>query len=311
MAIGLPRGLATAGIMAAVLFMGPAATVVPAQVPVQAASAGIEQPAVPTTAVSPATAIDPVPVAPELAPEPVIQAPGPLPWITVGMTVPVAPGDVDTPFSGVLAAPKADGLAVYSTRGGAPFGLLPARVVDSDGSERTWMPVVGSASGEWLQVLLPVRRNLPSTGEPVNGATGWVLASDVLTKASAVTVDVDLAAKTVTVSEAGTALAVYPVSISGGGETARGRSFVTGRYATPLSERCSAQPMMILSAQSETADGYFGQDTAVQAVHAFSHHCLNISGYTAATPGCIIINEEDIPRLLAIVPDGTPVTVRG
>lgn len=42
MTIGIPRGLGTAGIMAAVLFMGPAAMVVPAEAPVQAASAVIE-----------------------------------------------------------------------------------------------------------------------------------------------------------------------------------------------------------------------------------------------------------------------------
>lgn len=172
------------------------------------------------------------------------------------------------------------------------------------------MPVVGPTAGAWLEVLLPARRNLPSSGNPVNGATGWVHASEMLTKVSSVSVEVDLTAKTVTVADAGATLAVYPVSISGGGETARGRSFVMGRYVTSISKQCSAQPMMILSAQSEGADGYFGQDTAVQAIHAFSNQCRTISGYTQATPGCIIISESDIPRLLAIVPDGTLVTVR-
>jgi hypothetical protein len=48
----------------------------------------------------------------------------------------------------------------------------------------------------------------------------------------------------------------------------------------------------------------------VQAIHAFSNQCRTSSGYTQATPGCIILSEGDIPRLVAIVPDGTPVTVR-
>jgi hypothetical protein len=273
--------------MAAVLFMGPAAMVGPT------VSA---QPAAPAPAVLTAPA--------ETRPA------DPLPWITAASSVPAAPGDTDTPYSGVLAAPRADGLTVYATADGKAFALLPTRVVDSDGSDRTWMPVVGSAAGPWLQVLLPARRNLPSTGAPVNGATGWVRASDVLTKASAVTVAVNLTARTITIAGTGNTPAVFPVSISGGEETTHGRSFVLGRYATAVSQRCSAQPMLILSAQSESEDGYFHQDTAVQAIHAFSNDCRNISGYTQATPGCIIANEADIPRLLALVPDGTPVTVK-
>lgn len=317
MTVGFPKGFATASVMAAVLLLGPAAMPVPVPVPVPVVNHQVAQR--PSVAADPAAAQElpslnaAPPAATQAAKVPVPKPPIPevktLPWIAAGATVPAAPEDIDTPYSGRLAAPKADGLMVHASPGGTPFGLLPARVVDSDGSDRTWMPVIGSATGKWLQVLLPARRNLPSSGASVNGATGWVLASKVLTKASAVTVDVDLTAKTVTVSDAGTVQAVFPVSISGGGETARGRSFVTGRYTTSLSEKCSAQPMMILSAQSESADGYFGQDTAVQAVHAFSEHCQTISGYTAATPGCIIIGEDDIPRLLGLVPDGTPVSV--
>lgn len=304
MTIGIPRGLATAGIMAAVLFMGPAAIVVPAQAPVQGASTVTEQPAIPATAVVSQ-------VVPEAVPAPETQAFGPLPWITAEATLPSAPWDTDTPYSGLLAAPKTDGLTVYAAPDGTAFGLLPARVIESDGSDRTWMPVIGSTAGPWLQVLLPARRNLPSSGAPVNGATGWVHASEVLTKASAVAVDVDLTAKTITVADAGNTLAVFPVSISGGDETALGRSFVMGRYSTSLSQRCSAQPLLILSAQSESTDGYFHQATAVQAVHAFSNECRNVSGYTQRTPGCIIVKEDDMPRFLALVPDGTPVTVRG
>lgn len=92
---------------------------------------------------------------------------------------------------------------------------------------------------------------------------------------------------------------------------AGGRFFVRGRYSTSLSAQCSAQPMLILSAQSESTDGYIGQRSAVQAVHAFSDECRNFSGYTQATPGCIIAEEADIPRILGLVPDGTPVTVSG
>jgi hypothetical protein len=111
----------------------------------------------------------------------------------------------------------------------------------------------------------------------VNGATGWVLASEVLTKTSSVAVDVDLTTKTITVAYDETTLAVLPITMSGGEET-RGRSFVTGRYITFLSEQCSAQPMMVLSAQSESEDGYPSRDTAIQAVHAFSEQCRSISG---------------------------------
>lgn len=311
MAIGLPRWLATAGIMVAVLFVGPAAMVAPAQAPVQEASAVTEQITTPAPALASVAVPEAVQAAPKPGPAADIQTSGPLPWITAAATLPSAPGDIDAPYSGLLAAPKTDGLAVHAAPDGRAFGLLPARVIDSDGSGRTWMPVVGPATGPWLQVLLPARRNLPSSVAPVNGATGWVLASEVLTKASSVTVEVDLTAGTITVSDGGNTLSVFPVSISGGDSTARGRSFVMGRYSTSLSQRCSAQPMLILSAQSESLDGYFGQDTAVQAIHAFSIACRDLSGYTQATPGCIIVNEADVPRILALVPDGAPVTVKG
>lgn len=308
MTFGILRGIATAGIMAAVLFMGPAAIVAPWEleaVSAQVPSMVMEQPTAPEQ--SPAS-----PAAPEPAPAAASQAAGPLPWITADSVVPSAPGDIDTtPYSRFLAAPKTDGLTVHAAPGGPAFGILPARVVDSDGSDRIWMPVIGATTGPWLQVLLPARRNLPSSQAPVNGAAGWVLASDVLTRASTVTLDVDLTARTITVADAGADLAVFQVSISGGDATARGRHFVMGRYSTSLSQRCSAQPMLILSAQSESTDGYFDQDSAIQAIHAFSNECRNISGYTQATPGCIIASEADIPRILALVPDGTPVTVRG
>lgn len=52
MTIGIPRGLATVGIMVAVLFMGPATMVVPAQGPVQGASAATQRIALPATAVN-------------------------------------------------------------------------------------------------------------------------------------------------------------------------------------------------------------------------------------------------------------------
>lgn len=83
-----------------------------------------------------------------------------------------------------------------------------------------------------------------------------------------------------------------------------------GRYETEALHRCSSQPLLVLSAQSEAAAGYFGRDRAVQAIHAFSEQCRTNTEFTQATPGCIVISEADVARLLTIVPDGTPVTFR-
>lgn len=68
--------------------------------------------------------------------------------------------------------------------------------------------------------------------------------------------------------------------------------------------------MLILSAQNQSPDEFFGQESATQSIHAFSDD-RQMSGYTPATPGCIIADGADIPRLLAAILDGTPVTVRG
>ncbi|KRF05596.1 hypothetical protein ASH00_09010 [Arthrobacter sp. Soil782] len=311
MLTGIRKGLTSVGVMAAVLFTGPAAMVVPTQVTAQVVAVSTAQPNNPALTAAPEVLPEPARGAPAPSSERTPQeTTAPLRWITADAVFPAAPADNGAPYSGLLVAPKADGLLVYVSPGADAVGMIPARVIDSEGSDRTWMPAIGPIDGKWLQVLLPARRNLPSSGDPVNGATGWVLASDVLTKSSNVTVDVDLTARTITVADGAAVLDVFPVSISGGDETARGRSFVTGRYSTAISQNCSAQPMMALSAQSESVDGYIDQPTAVQAIHAFSEDCRSISGYTAATPGCIIANEWDIPRLLELVPDGTPVTVR-
>jgi hypothetical protein len=149
MNIGIPKGFAAASVMAAVLLLGPAAMPLPAvnHQATQGPSVAADQPAaqeLPSLNAAPPAATHP---ALNPAPKPRIQVAKPLPWITAGATVPAAPGDIDTPYSGRLAAPKADGLMVHATPDGTPFGLLPARVLDSDGSDRTWMPVIGSATG--------------------------------------------------------------------------------------------------------------------------------------------------------------------
>ncbi|HEX9085891.1 MAG TPA: hypothetical protein VF867_00005, partial [Arthrobacter sp.] len=263
--------LVVAPLLAVALFAIPAGGALPSPVAAASAPAPDPAPVLNTRVLEGVT--EPLPV----AAEPVSAMPAEtLPWITSDGVIPSAPADPGTPFTGQLAAPKADGLTVYEAPGGKPFGLLPTRSVDSEGSDRTWMPVIGSSAGGWLEVLLPARRNLPSTGAPVNGAAGWIRTSEALAKASAVAVDVDLTARTVTVTDAGTATAAFPVAISGDMETVRGRSFVMGRYATLASLHCSAEQMLVLSAQSESADGYFGQATAVQAVHAFSENCRRI-----------------------------------
>lgn len=54
--------------------------------------------------------------------------------------------------------------------------------------------------------------------------------------------------------------------------------------------------MLIRSAQSESPAGYFGQDTAVQVIHAFSRECQQISGCAQPTPGCIRVEHPAVAR---------------
>lgn len=245
-----------------------------------------------------------------VAPPPQVEpAPAPidvtdLPWSRVFDFVP-ARQDPGTKFTGRLAAAKHPGVPVHRTPDGKPIAKLPVTQLESDPG---WLPIIDVQDG-WLQVLLPSRINLPSEGGPVNKGTGWVAGGDMETKASTVIVTADLSADTVTVTKAGKVIAEYAIIQDGGKDTVRGRTFAVSRYKTDLSRKCSSEPMLVLAAQTEEADGYLGQDTGLNAIHGFSQTCFDLSGYTEATPGCIILSDADMRRLLKNVPDGTPVTV--
>lgn len=226
-----------------------------------------------------------------------------LPWATLTTTTPAAPADPGTPLLGTTATPIGSGIVAFAgpSIASSPVAALPSAVVESV----TSLPVIG-LQGDFVQVLLPSRRHLPSEGDPaeVNHASGWVQAEAVTLKEEGRHIVVDRKAGTVILLVGGAEAYSAPIELSGGDASVTGRTFIVSVYSTPASKQCSAQPMLVTAHQSITKDEYIaGDGAAPQALHGFNDFCkvslAVTTGSAAATPGCTIISDEAIRQLLA------------
>ncbi len=225
-----------------------------------------------------------------------------LPQVDVYAVIPALPVDADPAgaFTGDLARANAERIPVFAVPGQAPVATLPRDHV-YDG---TTVPVI-ERQEHWLHVLLTGRAALPSAGNP-GQVTGWVRAQDVELSAWEQSVEVDLSARTIDVVGRDGARERVADDYAWGAEgtpTPRGRSFVMMVRSEPSLTYTRGHPLVYLSVQSPTLDGFGGAPVAVTAFHYHDARSGGISN------GCLRLGPEAIARL-GQLPVGTPVVIR-
>lgn len=262
------------------------------------AATSAEPTTTPTPVVTPEPAPEPEPTgAPENTESYDLSA---LPEVNVFAVLPELPVD-DTPqaaFTGETVRAATDAVPVWADPLGEPVATL-AQEYRYGG---TTVPVI-EWQEHWVRVLLTGRQAMPSDGDP-GQLTGWVRIADVDVARSEVTVEVDLSERTVDIVRDGEPERIATDFAWGAADTPTpiGRSFIHLSEVTSFSYT-RGHPMVYLSLQSPTLDGFAGQDVAVTAFHYHDARSGAISN------GCLRMDADAITKL-AELPVGTGVHIR-
>lgn len=260
-------------------------------------------PTAPTAATQTSAAPATVVTAAALTPNDVLLT---LPWATTYEVYgKAAPADPGTPFMGLVASlPQSEAYVVaYAAPGKEAFALIGPEQL----SDKTALPVIKREKG-WVQVLIPGRRYLPSSGKTVNGATAWLQEASVTLTDQPEEVVLDLSAGTVTLFKGSGVAETYPIVMDGKDLTARGvRGFAVSSYWNEAQKACSSEKLLAVSVQSDVYDA-FADSVSIQAIHGWSKACRALSNQTTRSSGCINLADADMKKLLAAIKAGTPIT---
>jgi lipoprotein-anchoring transpeptidase ErfK/SrfK len=178
----------------------------------------------------------------------------------------------------------------------ASLGVVPARTPIT--GERTTLPLLGTY-GPWLLVRLP--------GRP-NGHTGWINERGTTGSVTAWHLVVDLSRRTVIVYHAGRVVRMVKVVV---GKTATptpaGNYFVEESIALGRSA-VGAPFALALSARSSVLQEFDGGPGQI-ALHGLD----NVGGVpgTAASHGCVRLDDATMRWLAGRISPGVPVTITG
>nr|WP_246286050.1 L,D-transpeptidase [Microbacterium pseudoresistens] len=224
-----------------------------------------------------------------------------LPQVDVFAVIPALPVDIapEAPFAGFTAHAAAPAIPVWADPLGDPVAALPAEYT-FDG---TTVAVIENQD-DWVHVLLTGRQALPSEGSPAQ-LTGWLRTADVQLSPVDAHVEVSISARTIDIVRNGVPERIATDFAWGADETPTpiGRAFIMMTRVVPEFEYTRGNPMVYLSVQSPTLDGFGGADAAVTAFHYHDERTGPISN------GCIRVDEAIIARL-AELPQGTGVSIR-
>lgn len=223
-----------------------------------------------------------------------------LPQTNVFAVIPQLPvdADPDAPFAGYTARASAQVIPVWADPLAEPVAALP-REYRYGG---TTVAVIEKQEN-WVRVLLTGRQSRPSAGNPAQ-ITGWLRTSDVELSATDTTVEVDLSDRTVDIVRSGVPERVATDFGWGTTQTPTpiGRSFIHLSEVTSF-DYTRGFPVVYLSVQSPTLDGFGGQDVAITAFHYHDQRSGSISN------GCLRLDEAAITKL-AELPQGTGVVIQ-
>ncbi|HEX6236760.1 MAG TPA: L,D-transpeptidase family protein, partial [Acidimicrobiales bacterium] len=171
--------------------------------------------------------------------------------------------------------------------------VLPATT--EFGSPRA-LQVLGT-KGEWLQVALPVRPN---------GSTGWIPRSAVELRDLDEAIEIDLAARTLTLYDGGDEVLTTPVAIgTDTNPTPTGHFYVVDKLDTGDPQGPYGQFAYGLSAHSPSLTEFAGGDGQV-GIHGTNDPA---SIGQAVSHGCVRVPNDIAAQLAGIVNLGTPVTI--
>ena len=182
----------------------------------------------------------------------------------------------------------------------APGGAQPDDVLDNP----TWegLPVVflvQQRQGDWLQVQVSMRPNQ---------ATAWVRASDVAIRQTPYHVFIDVGARRLTAYQGQNV--VLQADVAPGTDdtpTPLGDFFVDGIVQPPDPTGPYGAYQVSVAAFSNVLYS-FGAGNGQIAIHGTNDPALI---GTPASHGCVRMTNEDITRLVSMIPVGTPVRIVG
>jgi hypothetical protein len=223
-----------------------------------------------------------------------------LPQVNVFAVVPELPVD-DAAFATALPAQATAhgiGAPIWADPTGQPVAYLPHEFPYGG----TAVPVVEEQE-HWVKVLLTGRQAVPSQGNPAQ-VSGWLRKSDVQLTPSDISVVVSISGRTIDIVRGGVAERVATDFAWGTDRTPTplGRAFIMTTQVVPEYGYTRGHPIVYLSVQSPTLDGFGGADVAVTAFHYHDARSGPISN------GCLRVDPTAITKL-AELPLGTPVIV--
>jgi lipoprotein-anchoring transpeptidase ErfK/SrfK len=219
------------------------------------------------------------------------------PWAVL----PDAPADPDISAmpTGKLVAPvDPAGAVLWDAPEGKPFAILP---VESYIGKSAY-PVIAETRQSY-QVLIGARRGLPSEigGPNVNGATGWVLKTDVTTSSTDYAIVVDLSDQTTTLYQGGQEIFATSAAVGKpASPTPVTRTYIMSIYSDPT---VRYTPYYVaLATHSDTLDAFRG-GPAPTAIHTDVATAGPISNGCVRVPPDALGHFKDLPL-------GTPVVIQ-
>jgi lipoprotein-anchoring transpeptidase ErfK/SrfK len=198
--------------------------------------------------------------------------------------------DVEAALRGVSLV---DRLVVFDRPDGDVITELPAR---TPFDTPMVVGVIDDVPG-WAHVLVPVRPN---------DLTGWVRAADIRLEAVDAAIHVDLASRTLRLTEAGVVVGEWPVAVGRPDRpTPTGQFFITDKLATGDPSSVWGAHAFGISAYSDVLDEFIGGigQIGVHGTNDPSSIGQNVSS------GCIRLPNEVIDELIDRLPLGTPVHI--
>ncbi|MBM3684824.1 MAG: L,D-transpeptidase [Actinobacteria bacterium] len=157
--------------------------------------------------------------------------------------------------------------------------------------------LVERIEGNWVQVHVPVRPN---------GQLGWVKASDVRIERTAYRIEVDLSDRELRVFDGTKVVLTTKVAIGTDATPTPGlRTYIAARLDQSNADGFYGPHILPTSAYSEVLDLFDG-GMPVVAFHGTSKP--ELIGQ-AVSNGCIRLPNEEIAKIAAMVPVGTPVEI--
>ncbi|MGI8491614.1 MAG: L,D-transpeptidase [Acidimicrobiales bacterium] len=198
------------------------------------------------------------------------------------------------PVSGWIATLKSP-VGYSASPGGPVIATLPA--LDPFGAPNTLAVIGRPDPSGWAQVELPIRPN---------GSTGWVSTAGVTLTWTSYEVQVSLAARTVTVLQAGQPVLTLPAAIGAPRTpTPPGRTYLW-ELIRPDNPRGAYGPYILgLAMFSDTYSVFNGGDAQI-GIHG--NDDLSSVG-RPVSHGCIRLANDAITNLAGMLPLGTPVTI--